>query len=144
MKPLDGLLVVAIEQAVAAPLCTARLCEAGARVIKIERPGGDFARKYDTVAAGDSSYFLWINQGKESLLLDFKNQDNARLLHRILGQADVVVQNLAPGALQRAGFGSDQLRARYPRLITCDISGYGNHETVAGRNRSGQYFRRAQ
>ena len=130
MKPLDGLLVVAIEQAVAAPLCTARLCEAGARVIKIERPGGDFARGYDTVAAGDSSYFLWINQGKESLLLDFKHPDDARLLHRILGQADIMVQNLAPGALQRAGFGSDELRNQYPQLITCDISGFGNQETV--------------
>ncbi|NKB64294.1 MAG: CoA transferase [Gammaproteobacteria bacterium] len=131
MLPLDGILVVAIEQAVAAPLCTARLQEAGARVIKIERAGGDFARGYDTVAGGDSSYFMWLNQGKESLVLDFKNEQDARLLHRILSKADVVVQNLAPGALTRAGFGSEQLREKYSQLITCDISGYGSNESVA-------------
>ena len=132
MQPLEGLLVVAIEQAVAAPLCTARLCEAGARVIKIERPTGDFARGYDSVAHGDSSYFIWLNQNKESLVLDFKQADDAALLHRILRQADVVVQNLAPGALPRAGFASAALREQYPRLITCDISGYGNSPAVAG------------
>ncbi|NKB77970.1 MAG: CoA transferase [Gammaproteobacteria bacterium] len=131
MLPLDGILVVAIEQAVAAPLCTARLQEAGARVIKIERASGDFARGYDAVAGGDSSYFMWLNQGKESLVLDFKNEQDAHLLHRILSEADVVVQNLAPGALTRAGFGSQQLRVKYPKLITCDISGYGSNETVA-------------
>ena len=132
MKPLEGILVVAIEQAVAAPVCTARLCEAGARVIKIERETGDFARGYDNVAGGDSSYFLWNNRGKESLVLDFKNQDDAALLHKILGDADVLVQNLAPGALKRSGFGSAALRERYPRLITCDISGYGDNESVSG------------
>lgn len=131
MKPLDGILVVAIEQAVAAPVCSARLCEAGARVIKIERATGDFARAYDDVAGGDSSYFLWNNCGKESLVLDFKNRDDAALLHRILQQADVLIQNLAPGALQRSGFGSVALREQYPQLITCDISGYGSNQSVA-------------
>jgi crotonobetainyl-CoA:carnitine CoA-transferase CaiB-like acyl-CoA transferase len=131
VKPLDGILVVAIEQAVAAPVCTARLCEAGARVIKIERESGDFARGYDDVAGGDSSYFLWNNRGKESLVLDFKNQDDATLLHKILKDADVMVQNLAPGALKRSGFGSVELREKYPRLITCDISGYGDNESVS-------------
>lgn len=131
MLPLEGVLVVAIEQAVAAPLCTSRLCEAGARVIKIERSSGDFSRGYDAVAGGDSSYFLWLNRGKESLVLDFKDRDDAKLLHKILKRADVVVQNLAPGALERSGFGSASLREKYPQLITCDISGYGSNESVA-------------
>ena len=131
-KPLDGLLVVSIEQAVAAPLCTARLADAGARVIKIERPGGDFARAYDTAAKGESSYFVWINQGKESVVLDFKQPADRLLLDAMIAKADIVVQNLAPGALTRAGFGLDQLRTRHPKLITCDISGYGNSEEMAG------------
>ena len=130
--PLDGILVVSIEQAVAAPYCSARLREAGARVIKIERSSGDFARGYDSVAGGDSSYFFWLNQGKESLVLDFKQPDDAALLHRILAKADVLIQNLAPDALSRAGFDLDQLRERYPSLVTCDISGYGHGEEVAG------------
>jgi crotonobetainyl-CoA:carnitine CoA-transferase CaiB-like acyl-CoA transferase len=132
MAPLEGILVVTVEQAVAAPLCTARLCEAGARVIKVERAGGDFARGYDSVAGGNSSYFLWTNAGKESLVLDFKDVNDAALLHRILEQADVLVQNLAPGALERSGFGNETLRRKNPRLITCDISGYGDNEAVAG------------
>lgn len=123
---LAGLLVVALEQAVAAPLCTARLAAAGARVIKIERAEGDFARGYDAVVAGQSAYFVWLNQGKESLVLDIKNPGDAALLARLLARADVFVQNLAPGAAARAGFGADVLRARHPRLITCDISGYGD------------------
>ena len=131
--PLHGLLVVAVEQAVAAPLCTARLVDAGARVIKIERPEGDFARGYDQAAHGDSSYFAWANQGKESLVLNIKDGDDAELLHRILANADVLVQNLAPGALGRAGFGSDALREQYPQLITCDISGYGESDDVADK-----------
>jgi len=131
--PLDGLLVVTVEQAVAAPLCTARLVDAGARVIKIERVEGDFARRYDQAARGDSSYFAWANQGKESLVLDIKDESDAALLHRIVEQADVFVQNLAPGALDRAGFGSDELRARSPKLITCDISGYGESPEVADK-----------
>lgn len=123
--PLEGILVVSIEQAVAAPLATCRLADAGARVIKIERPEGDFARGYDHAAAGEASYFVWTNRGKESLVLDYKQAPDAELLHRLLAKADVFVQNLAPGALQRAGFGSADLRQRYPQLITCDISGYG-------------------
>ena len=124
--PLDGVLVVALEQAVAAPMATCRLADAGARVIKIERPEGDFARGYDRAANGASSYFTWLNRGKESLVLDIKSPDDAALLERLLARADVFVQNLATGAAERAGFGSRQLRARYPQLITCDISGYGD------------------
>lgn len=124
-RALEGMLVVALEQAVAAPLCTSRLADAGARVIKIERPEGDFARGYDTAAAGHSAYFVWLNRGKESLCLDLRQPEDAALLERILAKADVFVQNLAPGAAQRLGFGSDELRARWPRLTTVDISGYG-------------------
>lgn len=130
--PLRGLLVVAVEQAVAAPLCTARLADAGARVIKVERAGGDFARGYDQAAGGDSSYFAWANHGKESLVLDIKDEADAALLDRIIARADVLVQNLAPGALARAGFDPVQLRGRHERLITCDISGYGDGEAVQG------------
>jgi crotonobetainyl-CoA:carnitine CoA-transferase CaiB-like acyl-CoA transferase len=124
-KPLEGLLVVSIEQALAAPLCSGRLAEMGARVIKVERAEGDFARGYDDAANGDSSYFVWTNRGKESLVLDFKQSGDAALLHRILAEADVFIQNLAPGALARAGFDSEAVRERHPRLITCDITGYG-------------------
>ena len=123
--PLAGLLVVAVEQAVAAPLCTRRLADAGARVIKIERPGGDFARSFDGVVHGESAYFVWLNYGKESVVLDYTEVDAAALLHRLIARADVFVQNLAPGAAERAGFGSEALRERHPRLVTCDISGYG-------------------
>ncbi|WP_448204608.1 CaiB/BaiF CoA transferase family protein [Azospirillum sp. sgz302134] len=123
--PLDGILVVALEQAVAAPYCSSRLADAGARVIKIERPEGDFARNYDHVAHGESAYFVWLNRGKESVVLDIKEAGDAALLHRMLAKADVFIQNLAPGAAERAGFGSAALRERYPRLITVDISGYG-------------------
>lgn len=126
VRPMDGITVVSIEQAVAAPLCTGRLAEMGARVIKIERAEGDFARGYDDAVHGQSSYFTWNNRGKESLTADFKNPDDAALLHRLLAQADVFVQNLAPGALARAGFSSEALRERYPKLITCDITGYGS------------------
>jgi len=126
MGALDGLLVVALEQAVAAPYCSSRLADAGARVIKIERSEGDFARGYDRAAAGQSSYFVWLNRGKQSLVADIKNPDDAALLHRILARADVFIQNLAPGAAARAGFASAVLRAKHPRLITVDISGYGD------------------
>ena len=122
---LSDILVVAIDQAVAAPYCTSRLADAGARVIKVERPGGDFARHYDTVAGGLSAYFVWLNRGKESIVLDVKRPDDAALLRRMLAKADVFVQNLIPGAAARLGFGGDELRATNPRLITCDISGYG-------------------
>lgn len=122
---LAGILVVEIGQAVAAPFCGTRLAEAGARVIKVERPEGDFARAYDSHWKGDSLFFAYLNRGKESITLDLKNPEDAGLLHKIIAQADVFIQNLAPGATQRAGFGSDALRARNPRLITCDVSGYG-------------------
>lgn len=125
MGALSNLLVVSLEQAVAAPLCTARLADAGARVIKIERAEGDFARDYDHVVNGGSAYFVWLNRGKQSLALNLKDPGDRALLARIVGQADVFVQNLAPGAAARAGFGSAELRAAHPRLITCDISGYG-------------------
>jgi len=129
-RPLEGLLVVAIEQAVAGPLCTARLADAGARVIKIERPEGDFARGYDTAAKGDSSYFAWLNQGKQSVVLNYREDDGRALLNAMLAKADVFAQNMAPGALGRAGFGSQDLREKHPRLITCDISGYGDSDEL--------------
>jgi itaconate CoA-transferase len=122
-KPLAGLLVVSMEQAVAAPLCAARLADAGARVIKIERAEGDFARGYDAAAKGSSSYFVWLNRGKESVVLDIKREEDLALLRRMVARADVFIQNLAPGAAARAGFGSATLRAAHPRLITVDISG---------------------
>lgn len=125
LRGLDGVLVVAVEQAVAAPYCTSRLADAGARVIKIERAEGDFCRDYDHVAHGESAYFVWLNRGKESIALDLKTADDAALLRRMIARADVFVQNLAPGAAARAGFASADLRAAHPRLITCDISGYG-------------------
>jgi crotonobetainyl-CoA:carnitine CoA-transferase CaiB-like acyl-CoA transferase len=125
MQPLDDLLVIALEQAVAAPYCSSRLADAGARVIKIERAEGDFAREYDHVAGGESAYFTWLNRGKESICLDIKSPGDADLLQRMLRDADVFIQNLAPGAAARAGFDSAALRAGNPRLITVDISGYG-------------------
>lgn len=130
-RPLEGLLVVSLEQAVAAPYCSSRLADAGARVIKIERSEGDFARGYDTAVNGLSSYFVWLNRGKESLVADIKRPDDAALLHQILARADVFIQNLAPGAAARAGFGSEALRARHPRLITVDITGYGRGHAYA-------------
>ena len=128
---LAGITVLALEQAVAAPYCTSRLADAGARVIKVERAEGDFARGYDRAAKGMSSYFAWLNRGKESLAADIKAPADAALLHRILSRADVFVQNLLPGAAARAGFGSDELRARHPRLVTVDISGYGDEGPYA-------------
>jgi len=125
LQPLQGLLVVSLEHAVAAPYCSSRLAHAGARVIKVERPEGDFARHYDREVYGESSYFVWINQGKESVALDLRQDaDHAQMLV-LLAQADVFVQNLAPGAAERLGLGSASLRERFPRLITCDITGYG-------------------
>ncbi len=122
---LKDILVVSLEQAVAAPFASRKLADAGARVIKIEREGGDFARQYDHVVHGESAYFVWLNRGKESLILNIKNADDAALLHRILARADVFIQNLAPGAATRVGLGSQELRKKYRHLITCDISGYG-------------------
>ncbi len=122
---LNGLLVVSIDQAVAAPFCASRLAEAGARVIKVERPGGDFARHYDQAAKGQSSYFVWLNRGKESVELDLRNEDDLALLRAMIAKADIFIQNLAPGALARVGIDIDALREADPRLITCSISGYG-------------------
>lgn len=133
MLPLDGNLVVSIEQAVAAPLCSARLAQAGARVIKIERKEGDFARRYDTAAKGESSYFTWLNQGKESVCLDFKTNGGAAVLWSILRKADVLIQNLSPGALARAGFTTDELKAVNPALVICNISGYGDIGEAASK-----------
>lgn len=133
MATLTGVLVVSVEQAVAAPLCTQRLCDAGARVIKIERPEGDFARRYDGVVDGESAYFLWLNRGKESIVLNLRDADDRALLDALIARADVFVQNLAPGAAERGGFGSRELRRRHPRLITCDISGYGADTPYAAR-----------
>ncbi len=130
-RPLEGLLVVALEQAVAAPYCSSRLADAGARVIKIERPEGDFARGYDEAARGQSSYFVWLNRGKESLVCDIKEADDRALLRRIVAKADVFIQNLMPGAAVRAGFASAELRQAHPRLITVDISGYGDEGPFA-------------
>lgn len=124
--PLDGLTVVSIEQAVAAPYCTSRLADAGARVIKVERPEGDFARGYDSVAGGESSYFVWLNRGKQSVVLDLRLEADRDVLLAMIDRADVFVQNLKPGALERKGLGPDVLRARNRRLITCSISGYGD------------------
>jgi itaconate CoA-transferase len=131
-RPLDGVLVVALEQAVAAPYCSSRLADAGARVIKIERPEGDFARDYDRAVHGESSYWVWINRGKQSIALDVKQPADHALLQRLLARADVFIQNLAPGATERLGLGSALLRERHPRLITCDISGYGDDGRLFG------------
>lgn len=125
LQPLEGMLVVSLEHAVAAPYCSSRLAQAGARVLKIERPEGDFARDYDREVYGESSYFVWINQGKESVALDLRQATDMAQMMALLAQADVFIQNLAPGAAKRLGLGSDTLRAAMPRLITCDISGYG-------------------
>src|ERR1700730_18396510 len=123
--PLSNLLVISLEQAVAAPLCSCRLVDAGARVIKIERPEGDFARGYDRAARGQSSYFVWLNRGKESVVLDIKDETDRALLHRMIARADVFLQNLAPGAAARAGFDPAVLRAQHKRLVVCSITGYG-------------------
>ncbi len=129
---LDGTLVVALEQAVAAPLCSSRLADAGARVIKVERPGGDFARGYDHVVHGESAYFVWLNRGKESVTLDLNSDPDKAVMERMLGRADIYLQNLSLGATERLGFGSETWRARRPDLITCDISGYGDSGPYAG------------
>ena len=125
MKPLDGILVLTLEQAVAAPLCSCRLADAGARVIKVERAEGDFARGYDSVIHGESAYFVWLNRGKESVMLNLKDPEDFQLVLRILEQADVLVQNFKPGALERMGLDLEELRCRHPKLITCNISGFG-------------------
>ncbi|MDA3857780.1 MAG: CaiB/BaiF CoA-transferase family protein [Roseovarius sp.] len=122
---LSGLFVVSVEQAVAAPYVSGRLAEAGARVIKVERPEGDFARGYDHLVHGESAYFVWLNRGKESICLDLRQDSDHAVMEAMLARADVFIQNLAPGAIDRLGFAPADLRARYPRLITVSISGYG-------------------
>ncbi len=132
--PLSGVTVVSLEQAVAAPYATRQLADLGARVIKVERPGeGDFARRYDTTVHGHSSYFVWLNRSKESLTLDLKDPRGRAILHQLLEDADVFVQNLAPGAAGRLGLGAGELTRRYPRLIPCTISGYGTTGPWADR-----------
>ncbi len=132
--PLSGITVVSLEQAVAAPYATRQLADLGARVIKVERPGdGDFARRYDTTVHGHSSYFVWLNRSKESLTLDLKDPRGREVLHQLLDDADVFVQNLAPGAADRLGLGVEALGERWPRLIPCTISGYGTSGPWAER-----------
>jgi len=126
-RPLDGITIVALEQAVAAPFATRQLADLGARVVKIERPGvGDFARDYDQTVKGQSAYFVWLNRSKESLTLDVKHARAAEILERLIGNADVFIQNLAPGAAGRLGLDAVTLLAKHPRLIVCDVSGYGD------------------
>jgi formyl-CoA transferase len=131
--PLTGLLVVSLEQAVAAPMCSCRLADAGARVIKIERPEGDFARGYDELVHGECSYFVWLNRGKESVVLDLAKAEDKELLAAIIKRADVFVQNLKPGAIDKLGFPVARLRREHPKLICCSISGFGESGPFATR-----------
>lgn len=126
MLPLEGVSVVAIEQAVAAPFTTSKLADAGAKVIKVERPEGDFARGYDDVAKGQSSYFVWLNRGKQAVTLDLGSDKGKKALEALLADADVLIQNLKPGSLAKLGFDTERLCRDYPRLIACSISGYGD------------------
>jgi len=125
MSDMEGVLVVALEQAVAAPFASSRLADAGARVIKIERAEGDFAREYDHLVKGESAYFVWLNRGKESVRLDLKRPEDRALVEAMAAKADVFLQNLAPGAAGRLGLGAERLTKLYPRLIYCSVSGYG-------------------
>ena len=126
-RPLEGITVVSLEHAIAAPFCTRQLADLGARVVKVERPGaGDFARAYDTRTNGLASHFVWVNRSKESLTLDLKQPAALQVLQDLLAKADVLVQNLAPGAAERMGLSYEKLRERFPRLVVCDISGYGD------------------
>jgi len=133
MLPLDGLVVVAVEQAVAAPYCSSRLADAGAQVIKVERPEGDFARGYDHAAKGQSSYFVWLNRGKDSVVIDLATKEGRNDLEELIATADVLLQNLKPGAMDKLGFSRERLRKTYPALIMCTISGYGDDGPYAHR-----------
>src|SRR5258708_5501138 len=126
MLPLEGLTVIAVEQAVAAPFCSSRLADAGARVIKVERPEGDFARGYDAAAKGQSSYFVWLNRGKDSVVIDLATIEGRQSLEKLIAGADVLIQNLKPGSMDKLGFSLERLRKDYPRLICCTIMGYGD------------------
>jgi itaconate CoA-transferase len=132
-KPLDGLLVVSMDQAVAAPMAARRLADAGARVIKIERPEGDFAREYDHVVKGECTHWVWLNRGKQSVVADLTKPEDRRLVEAMLAKADVFLQNLKPGALDKLGLGIATLRAKYPRLVCCSISGYGEEGPYRSR-----------
>ncbi len=133
MLPLKGLTVVAVEQAVAAPYCSSRLADAGAHVIKIERPEGDFARGYDAAAKGQSSYFVWLNRGKDSAVVDLATPEGRKQLEELIATADVLIQNLKPGSMDKLGFTLERLRKDYPRLICATITGYGDTGPYAHR-----------
>src|SRR4051795_5714177 len=133
MGALDGIRVIAVEQAVAAPFCSSRLADAGAEVIKIERPEGDFARGYDAAAKGQSSYFVWLNRGKDSVAVDLATPDGRAALEQLIASADVLLQNLKPGSMDKMGFARERLRKDYPKLISCTITGYGDSGPYANR-----------
>src|ERR1700721_1602338 len=133
MLPLEGLTVIAVEQAVAAPFCSSRLADAGARVIKVERPEGDFARGYDAPAKGQSSYFVWLNRGKDSVVIDLATKEGRQELEQLIAGADVLLQNLKPGSMDKLGFSLERLKQDYPALICCTISGYGDEGPYAHR-----------
>ena len=133
MLPLEGLTVISVEQAVAAPFCSSRLADAGAHVIKVERPEGDFARAYDAAVKGQSSYFVWLNRGKDSVVIDLATKEGRASLEALISGADVLIQNLKPGAMDKLGFALERLRKDYPKLICCSISGYGDDGPYAHR-----------
>ncbi len=133
MLPLEGITVIAVEQAVAAPFCSSRLADAGAHVIKVERPEGDFARGYDAAAKGQSSYFVWLNRGKESVVVDLATKEGRAHLEQLIAGADVLLQNLKPGSMDKLGFTLERLKKDYPALICCTISGYGDVGPYADR-----------
>jgi itaconate CoA-transferase len=133
MLPLEGITVIAVEQAVAAPFCSSRLADAGAHVVKIERPEGDFARGYDAAAKGQSSYFVWLNRGKDSAVIDLATKEGRQNLEGLIAGADVLLQNLKPGSMDKLGFTLERLRKDYPKLICCTISGYGDDGPYAHR-----------
>jgi itaconate CoA-transferase len=133
MLPLEGITVVAVEQAVAAPFCSSRLADAGAHVIKIERPEGDFARGYDAAAKGQSSYFVWLNRGKDSVIVDLSTNEGRVELEKLIAGADILIQNLKPGSMDKLGFTLDRLKKDYPALICCTITGYGDSGPYAHR-----------
>jgi itaconate CoA-transferase len=133
MLPLEGITVIAVEQAVAAPFCSSRLADAGAHVIKVERPEGDFARAYDAAAKGQSSYFVWLNRGKDSVVVDLATKEGRQHLEQLISGADVLLQNLKPGSMDKLGFPLDRLKKDYPALICCTISGYGDDGPYAHR-----------